>query len=212
MKIFDISLTLNNNTIVYPGNAPVSISSHSKLPEATSASSQISMGSHSGTHIDAPSHVFDGAKNIDDYELSQFVGPCAVFDCTHETESVTLSIIQQKFKTLPQKHKTDIRILLKTKNSIIGFEKFRTDYIFLSGDAAEYLAQQNVSLVGIDYISIKQKGSTDHRPHTALLEKNIAILEGVDLKDVSEGVYTLVCAPLKFVGIDGAPTRAILLQ
>jgi arylformamidase len=104
------------------------------------------------------------------------------------------------------------RILFKTTNSQRGFETFYADYIFLSGDAAEYLAEKGVKLVGIDALSIKQKGSPDTRPHTVLLAKNIPILEGINLIAVTEGIYHLIVLPLKFMHIDGSPARAILLK
>jgi arylformamidase len=102
------------------------------------------------------------------------------------------------------------RILAKTANSLIGFETFRDDYIFLSGDGADYLAELGITLFGIDYFSVKQRGSNDHRPHTSLLAKNIPIIEGLDLSKVPAGQYSLFCLPLKFTGVEGGPARVIL--
>ncbi|MDO8590750.1 MAG: hypothetical protein Q7R65_02090 [bacterium] len=104
------------------------------------------------------------------------------------------------------------RILVKTRNSLRGFDKFYDDYIYLNGDAADYLAELGISLFGIDYFSVKQRGSKDQRPHTSLLSKNIPIIEGLDLSQVPAGNYTLVCLPLKFTGIEGGPARVILIS
>ncbi len=205
-KIIDISLPLTNDTIVYPGNVPVTIENHAHLPDDSSHLSKITMGSHSGTHIDAPMHAIEGAGEIDVFPLEAFVGPCRVLDFDFENVEITRASLESKNIQKGE------RVLAKTKNSNMGFESFRPDYIYLSGDGAEYLAEIGVALFGIDYISVKQRGSKDNRPHIALLSKKIPIVEGLNLKDVSEGEYFLSCVPLKFSGIDGAPARAILMS
>jgi len=111
-----------------------------------------------------------------------------------------------------KKIKINERILLKTKNSLIGFEKFYDDYIYLGGEGADFLASLDVLIVGIDSLSIKKRGSDDHRPHISLLKKNIPIIEGLDLSKVSEGEYDLICLPIKFIGTDASVTRAILIE
>jgi arylformamidase len=207
MKIIDISLPLNNKTPIYPGNVAVSISIHQQMPENSSTSSSITLGSHTGTHIDAPSHAILGAKTLDKISLENFVGFCRVLDFSGEDgECVTKEFLEKK------DIKNKERIILKTKNSLRGFENFYSDYIYLSGEGAEYLASLDVMLVGIDALSIKQKGSSDHRPHLALLSKNIPIIEGLNLKDVAEGIYEIFCPPLYFTDIDGSPARAILIE
>lgn len=205
-KIIDISLPLSKSTIVYPGNVPVSIETHSKFSKKASHLSKIIMGSHAGTHVDAPKHSLKDGGEVADFPLEAFVGPARVLDFSDELLEITRKSLEKK------KIKKGERILAKTKNSEIGYATFREDYIYLSGDGAEYLAKLGVALFAIDYISVKQKGSTDNRPHTALLSKNIPIVEGVNLKDVKEGEYFLSAAPLKFLGIDGAPCRALLLK
>lgn len=205
MKIFDISIPINNKTVVYPNNVPVSISIHQDMPQSATKLSSITFGSHTGTHIDAPAHAIKGAKTLDLLPLDVFVGSCRVLDYSKEDgEAVTKNFLQEK------KVKKGERILLKTKNSIKGFDVFYDDYIYLDGDAADYLSEVGVVLVGIDALSIKKRGSNDHRPHLSLLSKDIPIIEGLNLSEVEEGVYELVCLPLKFTGIDGSPARAIL--
>lgn len=204
MKIFDISLPLNNQTVVYPGNVPLTIDVHHEMPEHATHLSKITMGSHTGTHVDAPSHAVAGAPSLDTIPLETFVGHCRVLDCTKSVGSVKISDLEQ------YKIKKEERILVKTQNSLLGFEKFRDDYIYLDGDCADYLAELGIMLFGIDYFSIKQRGSKDQRPHTSLLSKNIPIIEGLDLSQVPAGDYTLYCLPLKFTGIEGGPARVIL--
>ncbi|MES2088220.1 MAG: cyclase family protein [Patescibacteria group bacterium] len=206
MKIFDISVPLNEKTVIYPGNVPLEISMHHEMPAHTTHLSKIVMGSHTGTHVDAPSHAVAGASSLDQIPLGVFVGPCKVIDCTQSVGSVKTADLGKHSIV-----KGD-RILIKTKNSARGFEKFYDDYVYLDGDAAEYLSHLEITLFGIDYFSVKQRGSKDQRPHTALLSHNIPIIEGIDLCQVPAGNYTLVCLPLKFTGIEGGPARVILVD
>lgn len=206
-EIIDISLTIEPKMLVYPGNPEVSIEKAQDIDcGASSNVSKITLGSHTGTHIDAPLHCIQGAKSITDLPLEHFFGPCKVFDATNEKESISLEFVKSKKITEGD------RVLFKTKNSEIGFKEFRNDFVFLSGDASEYLANLDVALVGIDYLSIKQKGSSDNRPHTEFLSRSIPILEGIDLKNVEEGEYLLSAFPLKIEGCDGGLTRAVLIK
>jgi arylformamidase len=203
MKIYDISLALGGKTIIYPGNPPVTIE---ERRGTTSVHSLVSLGTHTGTHVDAPRHVFTKGRGLSEIPLERFVGTCRVLDMTREKKEVSLAALKKA------RIKKGERVLLKTVNSKKGFAKFRDDYIFLSGDGAGYLANIKVALVGIDYLSIKKRGGSDQRPHTSLLAKNIPILEGIDLQRVRPGNYMLVCLPLKFGTIDGAPARAVLMK
>jgi arylformamidase len=207
MRIIDISLQLNSNTPIYPGNVPLSISAHHTMPEYTTRLSSITFGSHTGTHVDAPAHAIESAPALDKIPLETFVGGCRVLDFSKEEgEAVNKNFLESK------NIKSGERILLKTKNSIREVKEFYDDFVYLDGDGADYLANLGIALVGIDSLSIKKRGSKDERPHTALLSKNIPIVEGLNLREVSEGEYELFCLPLNFTDIDGAPARAILIQ
>lgn len=203
-KIIDISIPINKHTVVYPGNPAVEIE-ELKSQSSGSIISKITLGTHTATHADAQKHVIERGKPLETIPLDTFIGECRVIDCTEDNEFVSLKTIEQA--NIQQGE----RILLKTHNSIRGFSTFYEDFIYVSPEAASYLAER-VSLIAIDYFSIKQKGSKDNRPHTAFLEKNIPIIEGIDLSSVEPGVYTLVALPLKLTDIDGAPLRAILLK
>jgi arylformamidase len=201
--IIDISLPIYEGMPIYPDNTAVAFA-----PEkgATTARTVITLGSHTGTHIDAPLHVIDGARAIDKIVLSAFMGECRVLDFTHIDFGGAVEIRDLE----AQKIIKGERILLKTRNSLRGFTQFYYDYVYLGGDTAEYMAERKVTLVGIDSLSIKQKGSSDLRAHEALLKENIPILEGLDLSKTSQGRYMLFALPLKFMGIDGSPCRAVL--
>lgn len=203
-KIIDISLPIHKNTVIYPGNPPVEIE-ELKSQASGSVISKITLGTHTATHIDAQKHVIPGGKPLESVTLDTFIGSCRVIDCTQDTEAVSLQTVERA-----QIQKGE-RILLKTHNSERGFTAFYENFIYVSPEAAAYLAEF-VSLIGIDYFSIKQKGSPDNRPHIAFLEKNIPIIEGIDLSQVEAGIYTLIALPLKISDTDGAPVRAVLLQ
>ncbi len=203
MKFHDISVALSNATAVYPGDPQVRIGRGPK-PSV----SRISMGTHSGTHIDAPKHAFGPARGrgIESYSLAQFIGTCRVLDCTTVKSGITEADLA-RFRI-----KRGERILFKTKNSKKGFHKFFPDYVHLASSGAVFLAKRQVSLVGIDAWSVKQRGNTDNTPHTALLKNNIAILETIDLSKVKPGKYFLMAMPLRIEGKDGAPARAVLMD
>ena len=204
-QIIDISLPLNDKTVIYPGTSPLSIKSSESLA-TKSVLSTITLSSHTATHIDAPKHADLANPAIDSIPLSNFIGKVRVVDFSDCKETISTSDIE---KIKPLKHE---RLLFKTTNSSRGFENFYSDFVYLSSDAAMYLANANINLVGIDSWSIKKKGSTDNTSHTAFLKKGIPIVEGLNLKEADEGTYFLIVLPLRFTGLDGSPARAVLLR
>jgi len=195
MRIYDISLPLNNQTIIYPGNPGIFIESYKSIPNYSTNLSKITFGSHTGTHVDAPRHVDSSALGIDKIDLAACIGPCRVLDFTEVPEKITVQDLE--------KHniKSGERVLAKTKNSL-----------YLDGDAADYLAEIGIILFGIDSLSVKKRGGADTRAHTSLLRKNIVIFEGLDLSQIDPGKYKFVGLPLKFTDLDGAPARAVLIK
>lgn len=202
MTIYDISLPLSARTMVYPGNPRVSVKS---LRSKTSYISEVTLGSHTGTHVDAPRHAFKTGRGVDRLPLDVLIGPCRVLDLTRVVSSIAVADLR------PMRIRAGERILAKTQNSRRGFRKFYSDYIWLAPEAAKFLAEKKIALFGIDYLSVKQRGSPDNRSHTELLRRNIPIIEGIDLSRVKPGRYQLICLPLRLVGLDGAPARAVLL-
>ena len=204
MELIDISLPLSQNSVTYPGNPAVEFES---LPTQSNIITKITFGSHSSTHIDAPSHAKIGdGKTIDELALNLFYGKARVLDLSDLKESIEVSDLEHKNIQVGE------RILLKTSNSARWSEgKFFNDFVFLTPGGAQYLASKEVLLVGIDSLSIKQRGNPDNSPHTNLLSKGIPIIEGLDLSKAEDGEYLLSAFPLKFMGIDGSPCRAILL-
>lgn len=202
-KIIDISLPIYEGMAIYPNNPPVKIK---PLKTPTTNISEITLGSHTGTHIDVPRHISEKGIGVDKIKLNQLIGPARVLDMTHCKTAITLNDLRKKGI------KQGERILVKTRNSKRGLKKFYPDYVYLDGEAAEYIAKQKITLFGIDSLSIKQKGNPDSRPHTELLKNNIIIIEGLNLRKVIPGIYNLFCLPLNLVGLDGSPARVILIK
>ena len=206
-QIIDISLPLFEGMPVYPGNKATTIQTVHSL-SGRSQISELGLSSHTGTHIDAPRHVFNKGASIEELSLERFYGICRVLDLTAYDVFIPRHALEEA------KIQAQERILLKTKNSHKGFTVFdkEKEYVYLAPESATYLSERDVWLVGIDALSIKQRGSKDNSPHETLLSKGIPILEGLNLNAVVAGSYTLVALPLALQGIDGAPCRAVLLS
>ena len=208
MKIYDVSQLLGNDTPIYPGNPEFNTFFKSTLTTGTSNVSEITMGSHFGTHIDAPLHMVDKGLSISDIPLDTFIGKCTVLDLTH----VELSITEDDIKSANSENTGLNKILvLKTKNSIRGFDEFHPDFIYLEPSAAEYIAGQKIRLLATDGPSVKKFHSED-LIHKFLFDHDVIIAEGLVLQNVEAGEYTFVGAPLKFKGLDASPCRIFLIK
>lgn len=201
----DISFPYSSTMAIYPNNPNFSIQRVQDLEKGDSANvSLISMGSHTGTHIDAPAHFIAGGKTVDQLELEAMNGTAKVFDVRGNRE------ITKKLLSRYEINEGDI-VIFKTDNS----ETFRgdvvlTDYVTLDYDAAEYLVEKKVKMVGIDYMTIerpKAKRVPGQSIHTILLSQEVLIAETLDLSKVEEGRYLLYCFPLNIIGADGVPVR-----
>jgi arylformamidase len=206
-RIFDISVPVANGAVVYPGNPEVRIAPHSELSRGASSNlSTISFGSHTGTHVDAPSHFFQAGGTVDQLPLSALVGPARVIAFGPDVMSVTAKHLQQHSLQNVE------RLVIRTRNStFVKDPQFHSDFTFVAPDAAEYLVSLGVKLVGVDYYSVEQFHSGHHRTHRTLLERGIVIVEGLDLSEIEPGDYEFVCLPLRLQGLDGAPARAVLI-
>ncbi len=196
----DISRPIHAGMAIYPNNPAVDIELVQMAKAGKSQISRISMGSHTGTHIDARSHITYNASGIESYSLEQYIGPVDVVEIPSDIAVIHAEDIPQHL--LP-------RVIFKTRNSSRDSEVFEEDFVALGEDAARELVSRNIQLVGIDALSIKKKGVAD-QTHALLLKKNIVILEGLYLADVPAGQYQLICLPLSIAGVDGVPARVIL--
>jgi len=203
-KMIDVSMSVSEDMPVYKGDPVPAFEWAKKIPENASFVTRISFGAHTGTHVDTPLHFKAGAASLDQVPLEAFVGEAVVIDASAEKEKVTLETV----KAAGAK-KGDI-VLLKTRNS--SEHAWREDFIYLDAEAAAYLAKTGVKTVGVDGLSVDRFRSGNHPTHHALLDHDVAIIEGLRFKDVSAGRYFLVCLPLKLKGREAAPARAVLFQ
>lgn len=207
-RIYDISLPIADGGMVYPGNPPIRIEAQQSISAGDGANvSAISFGSHTGTHVDAPRHFIEDGAPIDEVPLDRFIGPALLVAFPDEVTAVG----EEHLRAHDLGGHT--RVLLKTRNSaLLTRREFATDYTYLAPDGAAYLVDRGVQLVGIDYLSIEQFRSGHHRTHRTLLERQIVIVEGLQLGGVAPGVYDFICLPLRLAGMDGAPARAVLIE
>lgn len=206
--IHDISLPIENGMIVYPNNTAPEFSFVRKIPEGNSTLSKILLGSHTGTHVDAPLHTNPEGIPLDGVPLSNFVGHARVLGCT--SVPFGSGITEKELAGTPVK-KGDI-VLLKTRNSARGFRPFHDDFIHLELSGARFLRTKEVAAVGIDSLGIQKRGSGNVLVHRELLDHGITIFEGLDLREINPGEYFFCGLPLKVVGAEAAPCRAVLIE
>ena len=208
MKIYDVTVAISEGVPIYAGDPRAKIESVKSIAAGDNANvSNLCLGAHTGTHVDAPNHFIEGTRRVEDLDVEKLVGPCRVIEVGPEV------------KAIEPLHVSGLRgverVLFKTRNSDFWSEPetgFRTDFVYISPEAARILADAGMKLVGIDYLSVEKFGSTDFATHKTLLEKEIVILEGLDLREVPAGDYEIICLPLKYIGGtgDGSPARTIL--
>ena len=208
MKVYDISVPLRPNMPTYEGEPGPKLNFRELLSKGDSATvSALSLGSHTGTHVDAPSHFIDGADSVERLPLDALVGPAYVAEFSGNTHITAANLESMAIPADSQ------RLLFKTRNSVLWDDpEFHRDFIALAPDAATKLAGAGIRLVGIDYLSIERFRASPHEVHETLLASRVVILEGLDLRQVVPGPYFLVCAPLNVVGAEGAPARAFLID
>jgi len=160
----------------------------------------LKMGTHTGTHMDAPIHFLPGGAGTDAVPLQNLIGPARVIEI-EDAGAVT----QAELRNHNLGHSE--RYLFKTLNSrrCWNGSEFVSNYVSLAEDAAKYLVELKTLAIGIDYLSV---GSPE--VHRTLLGAGVAIIEGLNLSEVNPGEYEFLCLPLRITGGDGAPARALL--
>ncbi len=204
MEIIDVSVPIRPEMPIYDGNPGVRLRRVQAIAEgATSNVSELALGVHTGTHVDAPLHFIEDGDATETLPLELLLGPAHVVDATVLDGPIDAESLGRL--TLP---KDAERLLLKTRNSELwARSEFTRDFIRLTADGARLLIGRGVRLVGLDYLSI---GDAD--AHRVLLGSGVVALEGIDLREVEPGPYQLICMPLRLVGSDGAPARVLLIR
>jgi len=207
MTIVDISVPIRDAMTVYRGNPPVRIRPAMTLRKDGVNLSELCLGSHTGTHVDAPSHFIRGGAGADRLALDRFIGPAWVADLRRVKDGITADDLRKA--RIPAGSR---RVLLRTSNSRWWHpaRAFRTDFVYLAPDGADWIVERGIDLVGIDYLSIEGYGIRGAPTHKRLLGAGIPILEGLDLFKVRSGRWQMAALPLRIVNGDAGLTRAVL--
>lgn len=205
MKIFDVSMLIEENMTVYKNREEKkpSLKLEKKISKDGINESTISMNLHTGTHIDSTYHMQSDGKTIESLDLSNLITKCYVFDLTDVTSGINKSDL------INLNIKEGSFVLLKTKNSFS--EVFLMDFVYLTRSGAEYLAEKKIVGLGIDALGI-ERDQPKHDTHNILFDNEIIIIEGLRLKEIDEGEYFIIALPIKIKGADGAPARVVLIQ
>lgn len=211
-QLYDLSVPLRENMVTWPGEPGPARNINGTVDAGSnhSETSTLTIGTHTGTHIDAPRHfVPDMADGIETISLEHLHGPCHVWEILDTPES---SITAQHLAQFDLQYPKIIFKTTNTQRHLLDDAEFHEDYVCLDISAAQYLVQHGVHLVGIDYLSIERKGSAGHPVHVELLKNHVVNIEGVYLQGVPAGDYSVTALPLRWPGLDGSPTRVLLAE
>jgi arylformamidase len=203
-RIHDVTVPLAPGMTTYPGDPPFALEPVQQLGRDPCNLSRMTLSTHTGTHVDAPSHFLAGGATVDQLPLEILLGKARVVQvlARERVDRVDLEALDLR---------DDLRVLLKTRMSgQLHRSAYQGDHVYLSEDAALYLAQAGIKLVGFDYLSVDRSGAAGYAAHRALLGRGVVVLEGLDLSEVEPGEFEMACLPLRIAGGDGAPARVVL--
>jgi arylformamidase len=206
-QLIDISLPISSDLPRWPGDPPVELDAFLDFPEHGVRASRLSFSLHTGTHVDAPLHHDRSAADAEALDLDPFIGPVTVVD-SGDAARVSAALLDQHLGA-----STPERLLVRTRNSgrWRDARDFDPDFVALTADAARWVVDRGIRLIGVDYLSVQSYHDTDPTVHKTLLGAGVVILEGLDLSGVEVARrYELLCLPLRVRGGEAAPCRAIL--
>jgi arylformamidase len=205
-RLVDVSVLLAPGLPTYPGNPAFELTPVKRIAAGDSSNnSRLVMGTHTGTHVDAPLHFFDGRPGADALALELLIGRARVIDLPHRGGITEKHLASAGLRE-------DLRVLLRTPNSALwnSSEGFHSDYTYITEGGAKFLVDQGVKVVGVDYLSVEQFKKAGAPAHRALLGGGVIVIEGLNLSDVDAGQYEMYCLPLRVANGDGAPARVVL--
>jgi arylformamidase len=210
MKIIDISIPVNPDLPVWPGDPKIVLKRYRAISEGhASNDSKLACSVHSGTHVDAPLHFIEDGLTVEQLPLDVLIGPAYVADFP-EADTITPDSLEAL--ELPRE---TTRLLIKTRNSALWSDphhQFNPDFVAINTDAANWVVKRGIRLIGIDYLSIQRYKDPEPLTHRILLEAGVVIVEGLCLQDAQAGHYKLICLPIKLAGSEGAPARAVMIE
>ena len=208
-ECIDISVPMSDGMVHWPGDPACKISLFVSIPGGAPCNlTQMSLSAHTGTHMDAPRHFVRDGRTMESLPLDAVIGPCRVIELKHRT-------VITREELAPHKLKRGERVLFKTRNSTKSWKMAKTstfdeNFVYIPADTASYLVERGVQTVGVDYLSVGGYKKDGVLCHQIMLGAEIWIIEGLNLAKIQPGKYELICLPLKIVGADGAPARAVL--
>lgn len=210
--LIDVTLPLRAGMPTYPGEDGPHLELLKSRARGDAADvRKLTLALHTGTHVDAPGHFIDGGATVEALPLDVLVGPCQVVSIAGapDVAAADLEALFPAGRAVPE------RLLLRTRNSdasppYLRRDAFATDFAAIGHDAARWLVDRGVRLVGIDYLSIEPFAAREPLTHRLLLGAGVVAVEGVELSRVAPGSYRLLCLPTCLAGADGAPARVLL--
>ncbi|MCK5796875.1 MAG: cyclase family protein [Deltaproteobacteria bacterium] len=204
----DISVPLRDGMATWPGDPPMRVGRAFSLAEGDPANvTTLSCCAHTGTHVDAPRHYLKDGAAVDEAPLDTWIGPARVLDISRSRGTITVD------ELAAHSIQAGERILLRTGNAArIDWHAptIDRDFVGLSPEAARFLAAQKIRTLGVDYLSVSAFNDDAASVHLPLLRAGVWIIEGLDLSAIAPGPVDLICLPLRLVGADGAPARALV--
>jgi arylformamidase len=202
----DVSVPITDGMISWPGDPKVKIKRAYDIEKGDEANvTQLNMGAHTGTHMDAPCHFINSMPGVDKIPLDAGVGKVRVIGIK-DKEMITPQELRN------HRIRKGERILFKTVNSNSRWDlkPFNKKFVALSTEAARFLTERNIKTLGVDYLSIGSMQSDIVEVHMLILKAGIWAIEGLDLSKTEPGDYEMICLPLRIVKSDGSPVRALL--
>lgn len=208
-RVHDLTLGIEDAQPGWPGDPPVQITSWARLRDGAEAEvSEVRMGTHAGTHVDAPAHFLPGGATVDRLPLDVLVGDAQVVDLRGAPGPIGPVELEGAGV-----ERATVRLLLKTDNSAAWHPRPATmpeRYVALAPEGAAWLVERGVRLVGIDGISVDGASSCGYPVHRLLLAAGVVVVEALDMAAIGPGRYRLACLPLLLMGADGAPVRVVV--
>jgi len=191
--------------VVWPGDPSPEVTPVYSIENGDECNiSLLHIPSHAGTHLDAPYHMIQTGRRLEEISLEALIGPARVVDFSSRTGHIGRPELAAERVAGVE------RLLIRTiSNGQLEGIGFQPDFVALALDGAEYLVELGVKLVGIDSLSIGPFGHEGDLIHQALLDHDIVIIEDLNLSQTDAGEVDFICLPLKIQGGDGAPCRAV---
>jgi len=214
MQLYDITLAVSPTMLYWPGERHQPAQTWLARQERGNPANESAwtLYTHTGTHMDAPLHFVPGGATMEAQDLTRCIGPTLVADLTHVASG---EILPEHLASIPNLGRGGhTRLLCKTSNALhrLGTTTFQRDFVAFGGAGAAWLIEHGVQTIGIDYLSIEVFENPGFPAHHQLLSAGVTVIEGLDLRAIAPGEYTLICLPLKLAGGEGAPARAILMR